>query len=236
MAICKNCGKPLILSKGRCVYCGSNPEKQSFPKDIQRINKNVTTIQAVDLGLPSGTKWAPCNLGATNPWEYGGYYAWGEIEEKSIYNQKTYRWTWANRKYCNDVFCENIDKKLELELEDDAAYVNWGESWRMPTLKDYNELIYNCSNEWAMMNNTKGLRLISKINGKSLFFPAAGLRMDNGLTNKHCGYYKTSSLYEKNSEDAYVFLFVTEMNSQQGEIMINPNLRVLGQSVRPVSL
>lgn len=236
MVTCRHCGKPLILNGGNCIYCGTRQEKQSLPQNRQKNVNNKVVIQAVDLGLPSGTKWAPCNLGATNPWEYGGYYAWGEIEEKSIFNNKTYRWTWPNQKYCNDAFCANIDDKWVLEPEDDAAYMNWGGSWRIPTLKEYNELMYNCCNEWTVMNNVKGLRLISKINGKSLFFPAAGVRMDNGLTNKQCGYYKTSTLYEKNSQDAYVFLFITETNLQHGEMRIDPNLRELGQSVRPVSL
>ncbi len=116
MAICKNCGKPLILSKGRCIYCGSNPEKQSFSGDIQRIN-NVTTIQAVDLGLPSGTKWAPCNLGATNPWEYGGYYAWGEFEEKSIYNQKHIDGLWRIGNIAMMCFAEILTTNGSLNLK-----------------------------------------------------------------------------------------------------------------------
>lgn len=236
MPTCKNCGRPLILSGGKCVYCGASemlPQRNNMQQVI-----NGTVKQPIDLGLPSGTKWASCNLGATKPWENGGYYAWGEIEEKNIYNEKTYRWGPCDPKwkYCNDAFCEVIDNKWVLEYEDDAARVKWGGNWRMPKLEDYNELLYNCYNEWATMNNVKGLRLVSKINGESIFFPAAGLRMDNGHTNKHVGYYKTSTLYEKNSQDAYVFLFITETISQSREIMITPNLRVLGQSIRPVFL
>lgn len=235
MANCKYCGNPLILSGGKCVYCGAS---EMLPKrnNMQQVING--TKQFVDLGLPSGTKWASCNLGATKPWENGGYYAWGEIEEKTFYNEKTYRWGPCNPKwkYCNDAFCEVIDNKWVLENEDDAARVKWGGNWRMPTLDDFKELLYSCHNEWATMNNVRGLKLVSKINGESIFFPAAGLRMDNGHTNKHVGYYKTSTLYEKNSQDAYVFLFITETISQSREIMINPNLRVLGQSIRPVFL
>ena len=236
MATCKHCGKPLILSSGKCIYCGA-AEKCSQEYSIQRVN-NDTTVRAVDLGLPSGTKWATCNLGAKNPWEYGGYYAWGEIEEKNIYNRETYKWGACQPrwKYCNDVFCEVIDNKWVLETEDDAAHENWGENWHIPTLEEYNELLSNCHNEWSTMNNVRGLKLVSKHNGKSIFFPAAGLRMDSSLINQDCGYYKSASLYGKNSEGAYVFLFIPERSYQPSEIHIISNLRELGQSIRPVFL
>ena len=234
MAICKNCGKPLILNGGKCVYCGAS-EKQTPRNNIQRVGNDIT-VRAVDLGLPSGTKWATCNLGAKNPWEYGCYCAWGEIEEKNIYNRESYKWgAWSPYwKYCNDAFCNVVDNKWVLEPEDDVAHIKWGGGWHMPTLEEYNELLSNCYSEWSMMNNVRGLKLVSKHNGKSVFFPAAGLRMDSSLINKDCGYYKSASLYEKNSDSAYVFLFVPERNYQPSEIRINPNLRELGQSIRPV--
>ncbi len=235
MATCKNCGRQLIVIGGKCVYCGS-AVKPLQKNGIQQLNKSSDTT-AVDLGLPSGIKWATCNLGAMNPWEYGGYYAWGETAEKSIYNGNTYKWgAWSPYwKYCNDVFCNIMDNKWKLEPEDDAAHVIWGGSWRMPTLEDYNELVSNCRIEWTIMNNTKGVKLVSKINSNSVFFPAAGLRMDESLINPRCGYYKSSSLYEKNSQDAYVFLFVPKEEYGQSEFKVIPNLRELGQSVRPVT-
>lgn len=235
MAICKNCGKPLILSGGRCIYCGAL-EKRPQQNHIQRVNNDATS-KAIDLGLPSGTKWATCNLGAKNPWETGGYYAWGEIREKNSYDVNTYRWgPWPPYwKYCNDEFCNVVDNKWKLEPDDDAAHVNWGGSWRTPSMENYKELMCHCHSEWAVINNTRGLRFVSKINGKSVFFPAAGLHNGSDLTNQDCGYYKTSSLYERNSDSSYVFLFVPKNNLRDwSDILISPNPRFLGQSIRPV--
>ena len=87
----------------------------------------------VDLGLPSGTLWATCNVGASKPEEYGDYYAWGETEPKEVYDWSTYRWCNGGRtsltKYNTKSSYGIVDNKTELELEDDAAYVNWGPSW-----------------------------------------------------------------------------------------------------------
>ena len=260
MATCKNCGKPLILQGGRCIYCqfpadsylrgalqkcareNGNDFKQqpkqivTSPSKTDVVLKQYNGHPYIDLGLPSGLKWATCNVGAMNPWEYGGYYAWGEIEEKDVYNQESYKYSWPRRysKYANDAFCEVIDNKWTLEQKDDVAHVKWGGDWRMPTVKEYEELINSCHNEWVCMNNVKGLKLISKNNGGSIFFPASGLRMDRDIVNKDIGYYKSSTLYENNSEGAYVFLFLIDKLSGQSEIHIHSNLRDLGQSVRPV--
>ena len=109
----------------------------------------------VDLGLPSGIKWATCNVGATEPWEYGGYYAWGETEEKNKYDWNTYKWGYLINvatssqsefvtKYCVDNEYNDgkgiFDNKIILDLEDDVAYLKWGGEWRIPTLKEQKEL------------------------------------------------------------------------------------------------
>ena len=100
----------------------------------------------VDLGLTSGTKWATCNVGASKPQDYGDYYAWGEVTPKETYNWSTYKYGSAYNqltKYCSsssygkDGF---TDSKTTLDLSDDAAYVNWGGKWRMPTKAQQDEL------------------------------------------------------------------------------------------------
>ena len=121
--------------------------------------------ESIDLGLPSGVKWASCNIGATKPEEYGGYYAWGETEEKEYYSDSTYVY------YQNGAFVYFGDIS---GTENDVAQVKWGGKWCMPTLDDFKELYNNCINEWTTFKNVNGLKFTSIINGNSIFLPAAG--------------------------------------------------------------
>lgn len=141
----------------------------------------------VDLGLPSGTLWATCNIGASSPEEYGDYFAWGETEGyksgKSNFDWSTYKWCNGSdttmTKYCiNSTYGYNgfTDNKTELDPEDDAAYVNWGSGWRMPTKTQLQELFNSAhtTTEWTTMNGVNGSKIMSKTNGNCLFLPAAG--------------------------------------------------------------
>lgn len=108
----------------------------------------------VDLGLPTGTKWATCNIGATEPEEFGNYYAWGEVTPKEVYDWDTYKYGRYNQftKYNTDSrYGRNgfADGKTVLELEDDAAHFNWGGKWRMPTSVQLEELIEECCWVWT---------------------------------------------------------------------------------------
>ena len=155
----------------------------------------------VDLGLPSGTLWATCNVGATAPEEYGDYFAWGETEPKDVYSWETYKWCNGSdttlTKYCTNSiwgYQDFTDGMVELDPEDDAAYVNWGSSWRMPTVEQLNELIDNCSWTWTACNGIYG-RLFTGPNGNTLFLPAAGHLGDNMLRSSNSdGLYWTRSL------------------------------------------
>jgi hypothetical protein len=119
---------------------------------IQLVNyilgKENETHVAVDLGLPSGTKWASCNVGATKPEEYGGYYAWGETEEKEFYDKSTYKF------YQDDAYV-NIGSDIS-GTEYDVAHVKWGGNWCMPTYDDIQELRDNCTSEWTTLNGVNG--------------------------------------------------------------------------------
>ncbi len=137
----------------------------------------------VDLGLPSGTLWATMNVGSNSPEEYGDYFAWGETTPKDYYEWSTYEWCMGDydklTKYCTkSIYGYNgfTDDKTELDPEDDAAYVNWGPEWRMPSLEQIQELIGNCTTEWTTRNGVNGHLFTSNINGASLFMPAAGFR------------------------------------------------------------
>ena len=169
----------------------------------------------VDLGLPSGTLWATCNVGATAPEEYGDYFAWGETEPKEEYTWETYKWCNGSEttltKYCiHSDYGYNgfVDGKVELDPEDDAAYANWGSSWRMPTVEQLNELIDNCSWTWAARNGVYG-RLFTGPNGNTLFLPAAGGRWGDRSENSDCVYW-TRSLGNHGSNYAFGIDFYSE--------------------------
>ena len=140
----------------------------------------------VDLGLPSGLKWAKCNIGAEKETDYGYYFQWGDIVDKS--NAEC---SWATYKHCKGFYDnltkyntstnygENPDNKTTLDLEDDAARANMGGDWRMPTEVEFQELLDNTDNEWIEDFNGSGVngrKFTSKTNGNSIFIPAAGLR------------------------------------------------------------
>ena len=128
----------------------------------------------VDLGLPSGLKWATCNVGATSPEEYGLYFAWGETT-----GYTAEQITSGVRQFTEDVYNAGPVASIStnLTLEQDAAHANMGGNWRMPTKEEYEELIDNCDDTWTDDYNGTGIKgriFTSKVNGKSVFFPAAG--------------------------------------------------------------
>ena len=193
-------------------------------------------VQAVDLGLPSGIKWASCNVGAEKPEDYGNYYAWGEVLPKKDYSWTTYKYAYSNynnlTKYCNNAsFGDNgfTDNKTTLDPEDDAAHVNWGGSWRMPTNTEWQELQDNCTWTWTTQNGINGYRVNSKTNSNSIFLPAAGYRYDTRLNGVgDYGYYWSSSLYEYHPGNAWSLGFISDY------VDGSRRSRYFGQSVRPV--
>ena len=189
----------------------------------------------VDLGLPSGTLWATMNVGAKTPEEYGDYFAWGETAPKQVYDWSTYKWCNGSdatmTKYCtNSSYGYNgfVDNKTELDPEDDAAYVNWGPSWRMPSKEQQDELRMNCTWMWTMQNGVNG-QLVTGPNGNTLFLPAAGTQWNELLyyTGSY-GYYWSRTLYSQNPNDSYRLYFVSS------NVYCNDYFRNGGLSVRAV--
>ena len=192
----------------------------------------------VDLGLPSGTLWATCNVGASSPEDYGNYIAWGEMSTKSTYDWSTYKWckgsvrtltkycTWSS--YGNNGFTDN---KKELDPDDDAAYVNWGRDWRMPSLEQFEELINSSytTTEWTTQNGVKGRLITSNSNGNSVFLPAAGYRDGSSLSGAGSeGDYWSRTLLESGPRSARGLYFYSSFISMDGIPRCN------GRSVRPV--
>ena len=164
---------------------------------------------AVDLGLPSGTLWADRNVGADSPEGYGDYFAWGETAPKSTYNWSTYKWcrgsSYTLTKYCTESYYGTVDNKTVLDLEDDAAYVNMGAEWRMPTTDELRELRNKCTWTWTTQNGTNGYRVTGP-NGNSIFLPAAGCRYGSSLADS-IGDYWLASLFGSGPDIAWYLCF-----------------------------
>ncbi len=199
---------------------------------IARFIMVINGHECVDLGLRSGLKWATCNVGAKKPEEYGGYYAWGETEEKSNYDWDTYKWCNGSSdsmtKYCTDSDDGRVDNKTVLDPDDDVAHVKWGGSWRMPTLEEQKELLNECTWEWTELNGVNGYRVTGP-NCNSIFLPAAGYRNGTELNGrgKH-GRYWSGLLGYNYSSGAFRLSFDDDDYDWDG------CSRGIGQSVRPV--
>ncbi len=156
----------------------------------------VEEHEYVDLGLPSGTLWATCNVGASAPEQYGDYFAWGETEPKEVYNWETYKWCNGSddtfTKYCTNSEYGKVDGKTVLDPQDDAAFVNWGLGWRMPTEAQIYELSSYCSSTRTEVNGVKG-RLITGRNGNSIFLPGSGEWNNGGGAGGYSGNYWSCS-------------------------------------------
>ncbi len=190
-----------------------------------------TRIQAVDLGL--SVEWANMNIGANAPEDYGDYFAWGETEPKDYYDWETYKWCKGSKntltKYCTDPDWGTVDDKTTLELEDDAAHVNWGGTWRMPTIAELTELEEMCSWEWTTQNGVNGNKVTGP-NGNSIFLPAAGYSVaDNLLSAGDYVNYWSSSLNLDDDDYAYLLYFDSD-----GSFWFNFGNRYLGRPVRAV--
>jgi hypothetical protein len=202
----------------------------------------------VDLGL--SVKWATCNVGATTPEGSGDYFAWGEVEPKDYYYWDSYKYCQGTEmsltKYCHNKnygFNGFVDNKFELDPEDDAASVNWGGKWRMPTADEFDDLRYSCTWEWTTQNGVVGLLGTSRIEGytdRTIFFPAVACFFEEHfVTNTNneflWGWYWTKSVDLNDPTSAQLLLFQTEPIGNAPEINFDYSfMRVIGASVRAV--
>lgn len=214
-----------------------------YSYSCSNINK-FNPVVAVDLGLPSGLKWAECNLGAVSPEDAGDYYAWGEVQTSDYYYWTNYKWCQGTMdsftKYCTNPSYGTVDNKTVLDSEDDAAHVKLGGNWRMPSFEDIQELVENCSPELVSICGVKGVKMTSKINGNSIFLPAGG-RMSRGNPPDYfdIGYYWLSSIFwnETRRYSDYSGRYFAVRGYEYDELLgVNyGGNRFFGQSIRPVS-
>lgn len=215
------------------------PIDNTTPIDLKKKSSQTLKNRAVDLGL--SVKWGAYNVGADTPEDSGYYFAWAEtqgytkdtLDGRSFdyshlkYSEGTsYRGPFS--KYVMKQESGNVDNKNVLESVDDAATVNLGGNWRMPTREEMQELIDNCTCLWTTYKGTQGIKVIGK-NGNSIFIPAVGYRKHKILRNDNkLGHYWSSSLYSDASEWIYAMFF------DGNNVRFATGARAFGFSVRPV--
>lgn len=206
--------------KGNSSSQSKTTQSQTQPKTT--TSRAYTTCpdnnhpHVIDLGLPSGTKWACCNVDAKKPEDYGGYYAWGETSTKTEYSSSNYRYEGVN-----------IGSDIR-GTQYDVAHVKWGGKWQMPTKEQIKELDDNCKYEWTTLNGVKGGKLTGP-NGNSIFLPAAGWRLFDDLSRAgEYGSFWSSTQSPDDSDYAYYLGFSSD-RADGGD-----NFRDSGRSVRPV--
>lgn len=217
---------------GYVKYAGSNEIVYGEPHDYPLDYQGETTCpdanhpHMIDLGLPSGTKWACCNLEASKPEEYGGHYAWGETSTKRVYNTSTYMY------YQNGTMV-NIGSDIA-GTKYDAATAIWGNTWRMPTIGQFAELVNNCSTTWTSRDGVVGREFIGP-SGGTIFLPAVGWYWDSSIhftdNAGSCGKYWSSTAIESGPYEAWLLYF-----NSGGANCANDGYRRDGLSIRPVSI
>ena len=179
-------------------------------------NDQYNGYEYVNLGLPSGLKWATCNVGASKPEDYGDYFAWGETSPKVEHNCIT------DGEHMGDI---------SGNAQYDAATANWGGSWRMPTKDEMQELVDHCEWEWTQVNGVNGSKVVGS-NGSCIFLPAAGYDVVEYLVFEgDYGYYWSSTPY-----DHYSNVYASGLYFYDGRDTVWPHFsRNGGKTVRPVS-
>lgn len=248
------------LEEGLTYYIrayATNNIGTSYGEEVMYIHANNNLLadgqknghDYVDLGLPSGTKWATANIGASVPEDYGNYYAWGEIEIKEDYSWSTYKYFFDNN---GDNVPYDDNWRVESgELKDigcniagtqyDVAHMKWGDSWKIPTSAQMDELQNKeyCEWTWTLLNGVKGYIITSKLNGKSIFLPACGVFYSNEQQHMNTdGHYWLSTSETSNTFYADHLMFSSDSyeTRHKSDLFQDYNGRDHGRAIRPVSL
>ncbi len=212
---------------------GENIELDATINEKEEETPDYNGHEYVDLGL--SVKWATCNIGANSPEEAGDYFAWGEVEPKEYYDWSTYKHCegseYALTKYCDDSSYGKdgfVDNKIVLDPEDDAAHVNWGGSWRMPTNEEVVELIEKCELVWITLNGINGYKVIGP-NHNSIFLPTGG-----NINGDIVHFEEEVCSYWTNSFAVNTPYFADDVSFYSDCVLRNGNFKNEGQLVRPV--
>lgn len=227
-------------NKMKIKFFADNQTELVFIRNVKgyldtKVTKKTGTLNGhdyVDLGLPSGTLWATCNVGAESYNQNGSYYVYGETMPKQNYTEDTYKfYLKQNGKYYLKKYCSSlkfttsydyVDGKDKLDPIDDVAHVKWGGDWRIPTEDELTELITKC--KWEKLND--GVVLTGS-NGNSIFLPAAGFKVGTKHYGGICkGCYMSNA---NNTADPGVYC----LNINSGKV--EDSYIFKGYSVRPVN-
>ena len=185
--------------------------------------------EAIDLGL--SVKWASWNVGASKPEDYGGYYSWGETEEKDKYDWSTYKYCEGSKESCHPIGTNEINIS---GTEYDIAHVKWGDGWRMPTKDEVNELRSNCTTRWMEMNGVEGLQYVGP-NGNSIFLPAAGCYISEKVENDMTHWmWRESCFWSGTNDSDYPWASFILISDNHNGSFCNVSDRCRVNSVRPV--
>ena len=221
----------VVLNKGKLVLSDVSMTTAYTYDDHAYIADDGTTYfedenghRYVDLGLPSGTLWATTNVGAENPETPGDYFAWGETETKDSYANPKYGFANTCTKYCRD------DNKMELDPEDDAATMNWGDEWQMPSERQFYELFDWKYKEYLEFSQN-GVIIKSRVNNNYIFMPITGAREGTLMSSYYseCGCYWSRNINTDNAYNPYLQAFNAE-----GNYPLSVTTRRYGCQVRPV--
>ena len=223
--------KEVVISAYHISFNGIRIKLWTKTYEIHKRSESL-----VDLGL--SVKWATCNMGATKPENKGNYFAWGHISGRSS------QYSWGNYKWCENGLSYRltkynintdyglVDNRTILDKSDDAAFMNWGDEWRIPTKAEFQELIDNC--EWTKVDilGKKGFKVTSRVNGNHIFLPVTGCQLDYNTSGENeYGYYWTNTLNESKPSQAYMMNF----GIPQGRTYkIHVSNRNVGRCIRPV--
>lgn len=212
---------------------------------VYPISANKDGHDYVDLGLPSGTKWATVNIGAKFPNESGDFYMWGETATSELYTNDNCK---TDNNSLSDLIDKGfVDESKNLVKDYDVASVKWGGKWRMPSKAEFDELINNCTWEWIYVGNMGGYKVINKENSKLwIFLPAAGALRNNesyGLADPYAnnvsdnGYYWSSSyhnMFDGTSSSYDLVLSQLSYSEWSNKLDLTYESRYYGLCVRPV--
>ena len=200
---------------------GDEPEEPEMPIVPEEPEQDINGYPYVDLGLPSGVKWATRNVGAFEPQEVGTYFAWGEIKSKEMFSQEE----------CSTYYKEMGD--ISGDANYDVAAYAWGSTWRMPTEAEVIELRDNCTFEWVMLNVYMQGCIVTGPNGNQIYLPSGGFKTNQSVdfADAEAAYW-TSTPDTSNGDLGYATFFYAYNNNFCNRGWMS---RYVGLLVRPVS-